>query len=198
MRRAFVTSLPGAALVATAVVALPGVAWAQAQAPAASLGDLAPRVKVGSTVFVTDASGLERQGKLTGLSASSLRLKAGRAELELPAADVLTVAARKPDSVKHGAWIGLAAGAALGVILGVDACNGDYEDEMCKGAIAGLGLLGGVMGAGIGAVVDRAIPGKKAVLYRREGAHAGPARLTVGLAPTVSPRRQGVAVAIGF
>ena len=49
-----------------------GAAWAQ---PAVSSFDqLAAKVKVGDTVYVTDATGLEYKGRISDLSASSLAL----------------------------------------------------------------------------------------------------------------------------
>ena len=55
-------------------------------------------------------------------------------------------------------------------------------------------LIAGV-GTGIGVGVDALIPGRKQVVYRAPGA-SGSARLS--LAPVITPRTKGVAVAYSF
>jgi hypothetical protein len=175
-------------------VALAAPAAALAQQPALSFADLGASVKVGSTVFVTDAAGVEREGKLVGLSGSSLALMAGGQTLELPAENVLSLAQRKPDSLKNGALIGFAVGAGLAVAVGVAAYVTD-PGEGSGGAGVVIALVGGAAGAAIGAVVDASIPGKKIVVFQR-GARARGS--TIALAPVLTSVRQGVALAVSF
>jgi hypothetical protein len=178
--RRFVTQLP---LAAGLIVLLPVVA--AAQEPVKSFDQLETRLKVGDTVWVTDAQGREVKGKIRDLSATSLLLDAGGSPQGLEAARVSTIRVQQPDSLKNGALIGLVAGAVAGPLVAAAMCEGE----------AGCVLLFGGAGVGIGVAIDAARGGKKVLAYRAPGA-SGSARLSI--APVITPRTKGVALSYSF
>jgi len=96
--------------------------------------------------------------------------------------DVIEIIGR--DSVKNGALIGAA---IFTVPLGL-ACIGDD----CGGLAAGMMLISGLMGLGLGVAVDRITPER--VIYERPGS---PSR-TVRVIPLVTRERKGLSLAIRF
>jgi hypothetical protein len=182
--RQFVTWAP---LAAVLIVLLPVVATAQE--PVTSFDQLNTRLKVGDTVWVTDAQGREIKGRIRGLSATSLLLDAGGSPQDLQAARVGTIRVQQSDSLKNGALIGLAAGAVAGALVMVAVCEGE------AGCAPGGALLGAGAGAGIGVGIDAARGGKKVLAYRAPGA-SGSARLS--LAPLITPHTKGVALSYSF
>ena len=137
-----------------AIVLLPVLAGAQE--PVKSFDQLNTRLKVGDTIWLTDAQGREIKGKVQGLGAASLTLEA-RTPLLFAPADVRVIQERRPDSVKNGALIGMGAGGAVAI---VSMLTLDFEG-CTVGCVAGvIGYLGAI-GAGVGALVDVMIPGKK-------------------------------------
>ena len=103
-----------------------------AQTIAGSFGELSGRLKLGKVVSVTDDGGRTIKGKLTDLSATSLKVQVDGK--------------------------GLLAGAALGLLVGINAedcfgCPGPGGTAVV-GAI-GLGGLGAGIGAAIGAGTSR-------------------------------------------
>lgn len=161
-----------------------------AQEPVKSFDQLNTRLKVGDTVWVTDAQGREIQGKIQALAPDALTLKAD-APRAFTAADVRMIRERQPDSLKNGALIGLGAGGALG-ILACAAIAGEGEaGGWCAMAIGVYGGLGTVIGVGI----DALIPGGMREVYRAPGAAPG-ARLSV--APLIGRTSKGVAFSFAF
>jgi len=110
------------------------------------------------TVYVLDESGRERSGTLLALDETSLVLLVdGRAE-RIEAAQVRRVA-RRGDSLKNGALIGMAVGVAMGLIAGGLAECVDDQGEIrgCRAAtrlgLAGLSIaMYGAMGTGLDAL----------------------------------------------
>jgi hypothetical protein len=179
-------------LVASAsLVTVPALAWAQV--PVTSFDQVLTRVKVGDTVFVTDATGREVKGKVLDLSALSLALRSGSERQEFPAAQVKTLTWQKPDSLVNGALIGLAvgAGAGIGILVYATQDPGDGSAGIAFAIVAGLG---GVF-AGIGTLIDAAIPAKTVLVYR---APSSPSAGRISIVPILTPRRQGVAVRVVF
>jgi len=175
-------------LAAVLVILLP--AFAAAQEPVKSFDQLDTRLKPGDTVWVTDAQGREIKGQVQGLDAASLKLTA-RTPLSFAAADVRVIQERRPDSVKNGALIGMGAGGAVAIVVML---TQDFEG--CSvGCVAGMLGYVGAIGAGVGALVDAMIPGKKQAVYRAPGAQPS-ARLS--FAPVITPRQKGVVVAFSF
>jgi len=162
-------------------------ARAAAQDPVRSFDQLNTRLKVGDTVWVTDASGREVKGKIEALGSTSLTLSGGdRRTFE--GSDVRTIVERPHDSLKFGTLLGLGIGLGTGIAL-LLAAEGDSE-----GAALGLAMLGG-MGAAIGCGIDAMIPMPKRPVYlAQSGSWTG----KVSWNPIVGPRAAGAAVSFGF
>jgi hypothetical protein len=164
-------------------------ALAAAQEPVKSFDQLNTRLKVGDTVWVTDAQGREIKGKIRDLSATSLLLDAGGSPQDLQATRVSTIRVQRSDSLMNGTLIGLAVGAVAGALVTVAICEGEGA---C--ALGGAVLWGGA-GAGVGLGIDAARKRKQVLAYRAPGASGG-ARLSI--APVITPRTKGVAVSYSF
>jgi hypothetical protein len=173
-----------------ALVLLPALAGAQE--PVKSFDQLNTRLKVGDKVWVTDAQGREVPGKIHSLSPDALTLSADGAKT-LAAGDVGLIRERRPDSLKNGAWIGLAVGG--GLALG--ACLGSTEGSGDSGWCAVAFGFYGALGAGLGVGIDALIPGKKLVVYRAPGS-TGASSARFSLAPVITPRHKGIAVSFSF
>jgi|APFre7841882724_1041349.scaffolds.fasta_scaffold109191_1 hypothetical protein len=176
-----------AQLAAILVIVLPVVT--AAQEPVTSFDQLNTRLKVGDTVWVTDAEGREIKGRIRGLSATSLLLDAGSAPQDLQAARVRTIRIQQSDSLTNGTLIGLAVGAVAGALVMVPEYEGD------NGPVIAVVWLGALSGAGVGALIDAARGGKKVLTYQAPGALSS-SRLSI--APVITPRTKGVAVAFSF
>ena len=185
----------GAAIIAAIVAALMAIPMpARAQEPVKTFDLLATRLKPGDTVWVTDADGREIKGRLQVLSSASLLLDAGGTLQNIPAARVAAIHRQTSDSLKNGMlW-----GAAAGFVGGALSCGLNPQcagDESGAHVTAVLGVMGAAVGAGIGALVDRAIKGPRLEVYRGAGREA-PARIS--LTPIVTARRQGVRLSFSF
>lgn len=180
-------SLTRAPLAAVLIVLLPTLA--AAQDPVKSFDQLNQRLKVGDTVWVTDAQGREIKGEIQSLASEVLTLNTGGSRT-FGAHDVRMIHQRSHDSLKNGALIG---GGVLGglVLFGCLATSGREGSATCVGAAA----FNGAMGAAIGAGIDAAIKGPKLVVYRAPGA-PGSARLS--LAPLITTRTKGFALSVFF
>ncbi len=167
-------------------------AAARAQDAAVPFSQLSKWVRLGDTVYVTDAGGRKHTGKLIDLSDGSLLLETGQGPRDIPRANVRSVAVREHDSLRNGALVGLVAGVLAGGVLAASICR----EDGCEGGGVVLGVaLYGAMGAGIGAGIDALTPGRKVVIYRAQPGDRSP---TVSISPVLTPRRQGLAVSVGF
>ncbi len=166
---------------------------AAAQAPVTSFDQVLTRVKVGDTAFVTDATGREVKGKVLDLSAASVALRSGSERQEFSAAQVSMLRWQKPDSLANGALIGLAVGAGAGIATLVYGAQ-DPGDGSAGIAIAIVAGLGGAF-AGIGALVDAAIPAKPVLVYR---APPSPPSTRLTFFPILHAKRQGVVLRVSF
>jgi len=173
----------------TLVAGMPHAAWAQVSA--SSFDQLGTTVKVGDTLYVTDATGREHKGKVTELSASSLTLQTGGVSRDFPAGSITAIARRRHDSLLTGALIGAGAGVFAGWLQGKGAEAWDFE---MPNEAAYYALFAG-MGAGVGIAVDAAIPGKKVTIYPAVSASA---RARMHVLPICSPGRKGVVVRLQF
>jgi hypothetical protein len=118
--------------------------------------DLEQHIKLGDTVFVTDRSGHEVAGKLTFLSADTLRVFANGIERDVPRREVGRV--EKPDSIWDGAPIGAGIfGYSLAGAAGAS-CS-----PHCGRTVLLSALAGAAVGGYIGGLIDKAIPGRRLV-----------------------------------
>ena len=160
-----------------------------AQEPVTSFDQLNTRLKVGDTVWVTDAQGREIKGQIRELGPSALTLDSADTTT-LDADAVRLVALRKGQPIRTGALYGLIGGAAAGVILGAlgfPVCDSCPEWSNAQYAL--------VMGLGLGTVIGSARPAKELVVYRAPGV-SGSARLS--LTPVLTLGTKGVAVSFSF
>jgi hypothetical protein len=174
-------------LVAVLIVLLP--ALAAAQEPVKSFDQLNTRLKVGDTVWVTDAQGREVKGKIAGLTRSALTLE-GDAGRTLQVDVVRLITQRTGSRVWKGTLWGLAAGGAvsLGLVLASNGCDYDGFYLCAYGIPVAIGA-----GAGVGAMA----PGKTTVVYRAPGT-AGGTSTHLSVAPVITPRTKGVTVSYSF
>ena len=178
--RRFATWAP---LAAVLIALLPVIA--AAQEPVTSFDQLNTRLRIGDTVWVTDAQGREIKGRILELHDASITLT----ERTFSAAEVGRVRLRVNDSVLTGTLIGLATGLGAGA-----AVLGQGDTDPSGGTIAGAALLFGGVGAAVGAGIDGLIHGKRDV-YRSPGASSS---ARVSLAPVLAPRSKSVVVWCSF
>ena len=167
---------------------------AAAQEPVTSFDQLNTRLKIGDTIYVTDAQGREIKGKIRELTLSAMMLDRD-GSTTMKADDVRLVTQRKGHPIGKGALWGLGLGAAAGAVIGLT-YDDDCSDCWSTGGVAAAlaGIFGG-MGAGAGAIAGALVPGKEVVVYRAPGASAS-ARLS--FAPVITPRSKGLAVSFAF
>jgi len=148
-------------------------------------------VKPGDRIFITDSMGNITDGKVAGLSASSLRLTSKGAIKDWSESDVSRIRQWRRDSLKNGALIGTGVGLGLG-IFGAAVFCGEWGDCGAE-AVAFVAFYTGV-GAGVGVGIDALIPSKQTV-------YIGAPRTTLSrikVKPIVGNSRKGVAVAFSF
>ena len=168
---------------------------AAAQDPVTSFDALPTVVKQGTVVFVQDEKGERTKGKVTELSEKSLQLTTGGAfprTVTFGAERVWRVS--KLDSRLNGFLIGVAAGAAPGLILGhgfKQWCINESGSH-CDNQYAYWGGFLGLVGGWIGYAVDGAIDGQTLV-FRRGGASAA-----LRVTPIVTNRPTGVRLSFRF
>jgi len=164
---------------------------AAAQEPVKSFDQLNTRLKVGDTVWVTDAQGREVKGRITSFGPAAIGVDANGAQV-LRADEIRAVEHRRRDSLWNGALIGFGVGLGAGAATLPWACS-----DSCSGVGQGvlIGFLMGGIGAGIGIGVDAAIPGRRQIVYRA-GTASPSARLS--LVPLITPRTKALAVSLSF
>ena len=188
-----------AALVGSIVLA--AFAPCAAQEPVTLLPQLSGELKPGDTIWVTDAQGREMKGKIGALEPGAITLR-GRGGQRLSLSDVREVTVRRGDSVANGGIIGMTVGALAGLGIGIAGCATYPKDDPLRGdaCLMAIGLswipglaIGGLVGVGI----DAMIPGNRLVVYRGAGP-GGASHARLSIAPVVTPRTRGVAVAFAF
>jgi hypothetical protein len=176
-------------LAAVLIVLLP--ALSAAQEPVKSFDQLDTRLKPGDTVYVTDAQGREVKGKIRELTPSALMLDNGGG-WTVQSREGSRITQKHGHKTAKGALWGLVAGAAISVWPAVVA--GTCHEEDCQMVALVIPVFLGA-GAGIGAAVGATKPSKELVVYRAPSAGTS-ARFSI--APMISPRAKGVAVAFTF
>jgi hypothetical protein len=193
---AVVAALSSASITGTLHAPAQGAgAPAQAAPPQADAEEIGRRVKEGQKVRITDDQGREWRGRIATLAPDTLTLvMPDRREVDFGYGNILRID-RPHDSLANGALIGLASGAALG-LLGVLAeenaeCEpgffscGDPTGAAYVAVPAVLGGLGAAIGVGIDALIRR-----DPNLYQR----GGQARVIVS--PALGHGVRGVAVTL--
>jgi len=122
-------------------------------------------IKSGEIVFVTADDDQTVKGSLAALTPDSLVIAVAGRRVTFVPAHVRQVRVRRGRATKNGALGGLAVGAIAGFVLGSGLKNGDSWAP----SPAGVALLFGGVGAGIGALVGTAIPRHKLVYEARPG-----------------------------
>jgi hypothetical protein len=192
--RQFVTQLR---LAAGLIVLLPIVA--AAQEPVKSFDQLNTRLKIGDTVYVTDAQGREVKSKIQTLAPDAITLK-GDGPMTFSARDVSLIRKREFEPLRNGALIGLGVGGGFGVAVCVSIMV--YDDATLGWCALALGVYAGV-GTTIGVIIDALIPGNKLVAYRAPGTPGTPgtpgsSQPRLSIAPVITTRTKGVAVSYSF
>jgi hypothetical protein len=179
---------------AMAMVVLGFAPPVRAGEPARTMAGLEDRMQPGTEVDLVDREGRVVRGAFVraddeGVLVTLYGSGEGR---RVPAADIMTVT-RPGDSLKNGALIGAAVGAATALAISIDDGSGQVEpwclDTGCKVAASAFAI---VTYTGIGMIVDRAIKGRT-VAYR-----APADRASWSVAPQLVPRGAGVRLAVKF
>jgi len=168
---------------------------ARAQDAANTFEQLHARVKPGDMVVVTDAEGRDVRGRITVLSPSSLAIDVDGRTSEWIQGDVRLIRHQQRDSLVNGTLIGLGVGAGVGFGLGIGVAatelyGGDTSEDSDGTVVV---ILGAALGAATGLAIDAARR-DDVVVFRAGGAPTASLRLM----PLVTPRAQGIRVAVVF
>ena len=129
---------------------------ALAQEPAHSLQDLPSRLRTGHTIRIVDTEGKKTEGKLDGLTDSSLQIKVDGEMREFRGTSLREIDLKYRDPVSNGIILGAIIGVAAGAVFGISGVSPEgCESSKCKlGATALWGAIGGGIGAATGALGD--------------------------------------------
>jgi hypothetical protein len=139
-----------------AVLLLPSVASAQNRS--ASTGDWSAisSVETGSKLFVKLKDGKTVEGKLSGVSDTTLSLSVKGKPTDLRREDVQSVYGTGKHSATKATLIGMAVGAGAGAAIGAAGSSGsDSFDKIDHAVIAGLTVVGAGVGGLTGYLIGR-------------------------------------------
>ena len=153
---------------------------------ASSFEQLAVLVESGDRITVTDSAGRERTGRIIDLTPTALGLLTDGARHDFGEAHIDTISQMRQDTLRNGAWFGLAVGAAIGATYFIP-----KYDIAGRYATMFFGLWAAA-GTGVGVGLDALVRSRK-VIYQPTGAAR---RVTV--APLLASNRRGLAVSFGF
>jgi hypothetical protein len=157
-----------------------------------SLEGLLQMVQKGDRITVGDVSGREMTGRLSVLSPTSLTLLVDDRPRTWQEADIAAVYRRHVDSVANGAGIGVLAGLVTGLaVVASSAPDSDSDDVWPISPAVVVGIAAGA-GAAIGAGVDAAIVGRRAIFRKPQTS-----RVSVALIGLSGARAVAV-VQVGF
>ncbi|MBA3885022.1 MAG: hypothetical protein H0X67_04735 [Acidobacteria bacterium] len=148
---------------------------AQAASPQADAKEIRRRVKEGQKVRITDDQGREWRGRIATLAPDTLSLvMPDRRQMDIGYGNILRID-RPHDSLANGALIGLASGAALGLLAVISEENAECDagtffscgDPSAAEYVVVPAILGG-LGAAIGVGID-ALISREPNLYLRAG-----------------------------
>jgi len=143
------------------VLALLSSAGAFAQEPATSLDQLKLTLEKGDKVTVVDSSGRSIKGRIENIAPDALDVTAEGKLRSFRVDDLSRITRRKADSVLNGTLIG--AGVGFGASLPLFLALAEHDE---KGWAVGYAGMWGLIGAGIGAIVDVAVREKQTVYFR--------------------------------
>ena len=161
----------------------------------------------GRTMIVADASGGEAEGQLLSLSSDGLTMTVDGQDRIFTLQQVAALYERG-DSIRNGMIVGFLAGTGAGFVAGImkDDCvqpsfGGPgtftpldcYADQKVGHGVK-VGALAGLAGAGIGAVFDKLIVGRR-LLYQSQ--HPAP-RATITVAPSLGVSRIGLLTRVSW
>ena len=134
---------------ATLLVTVLPAAPAGAQQVATSFEELRKLVTPGETIYVTDARGSIRKGRLAGLAAGSLQLQVDRDAVTPPVSlsesDVNNIAVHRSDPLWNGMLIGFVSGAVPVALIGAGASASAGEVAVVTAGYGVIGLLTGLL-----------------------------------------------------
>jgi hypothetical protein len=163
-----------------------GVVDAQSGAwSAAELQRLADTLAI---VTVTDTTGRESRGRITGVSDSLLSLSAGNDIRTFPADTIRSVRVRKEDPVLNGALTGAAVSGGLASLMFLD--NECRDDPVCYEATGVYAGVGALVGLGIDMLIHRSV-----IVY---SASASRSEVVVTVASLLTHERKGLRLTIRF
>jgi hypothetical protein len=143
------------------VLLVVGSAGLLAQEPATSFDQLHLVMGKGDKVTLVDASGNKITGRIDRIAPNALDLKVGAKVQTFSENDIRQITENKPDSPLNGFLIG--AGIGFGATLPVNFAIADRDET---GLAVYASALWGLIGGGIGALVDACIHEKHSVYFR--------------------------------
>ena len=160
-------------------LAWPAVALAQTTPP-----DLPSLLHVGERVIVVDEDGLWTRGRVVATIPNAVRLKRKKILTDIPAERIARI--DRVDGVRNGMFVGMAFGAASGLLGGLNDPQGrGRRTEFVATDVALQSLIWG----GIGATIDSQV---RARIYQRGRSPS------VKVLPLLTARVRGASLAIGW
>jgi hypothetical protein len=167
----------------------------QPAAPQAEAEEIGRRVKEGQKVRITDDQGREWRGRIATLAPDTLTLvMPDRRQMDIGYENILRID-RPHDGLANGALIGLASGAALGLLTVIANENPECDpvaffcgNPSAAAYVLAPAILGG-LGAAIGVAIDALIT-REPNLYLRAG------KASVVVSPTLGRDLHGFTVTL--
>ena len=120
-----------------------------------------PSLAPGDRVVVTDDRRSLR-GRIAEITTESLVLQEGHTSLRIPLGSVQRID-RIGDSLFNGAAIGTAIGGGTALALMAKACTNSSCADTSTSLDPRITLMGALIGAGVGAIIDKAIEGRRTI-----------------------------------
>jgi hypothetical protein len=163
-----------------------------AQQPAQSFDQLGLLIQAGDKMTVTDTWGHDVTGRLARLDATTLSMAIEADTRTFDASQVRRIQKRTSDSVLNGAVMGAVIGGVATVLLTAIGC-GNQDCDASSDSYVLVGLIGAGAGAGLGALFDAMVQGKRTVYDAPTKSSAA-----VSLVPVIGRARQGVLLNVRF
>jgi hypothetical protein len=151
----------GLSAVMTLFLLFPGSIVALAQDPATSLDQIRLAVGQGDKVSVVDSSGNKISGKIDRIAPDGIELRVGSGLRTFQEKEIRQIIRQKQDSPLNGFLIG--AGIGFGAMLPVNLALADTDE---RGLAVAASAIWGLIGGGIGALVDACVHQEQIVFFR--------------------------------